>query len=80
MNRITRVEVIDENGRSYVNWEDDNDVSWQLQDEERTLKVFVEKVKPISPPQTLFDVIRNLGYSVDMCYEIVDAVEEFQND
>ena len=25
MNRITRVEVIDENGRSYVNWEDDND-------------------------------------------------------
>ena len=29
-------------------------------------------------PKTLFDVIRNLGYSVDACYEIVDAVEEFQ--
>jgi len=28
--------------------------------------------------KTLFDVIRNLGYSVDMCYEIVDAVEEFE--
>jgi hypothetical protein len=27
-------------------------------------------------PQTLFDVIRNLGYSVDMCYEILDAVKE----
>ena len=26
-------------------------------------------------PKKLFDVIRNLGYSVDMCYEIVDAVE-----
>ena len=29
-------------------------------------------------PLTLFDVIRNLGYSIDMCDEIVDAVEEFQ--
>ena len=46
MTRITRVEVIDENGRSYVNWEDDNDVSWQFQDGGRTLKVFVNKVKP----------------------------------
>lgn len=45
MTRIIRFEVIDENGRSYVNWEDDNDVSWQLQDNEKTLKVFVNKVK-----------------------------------
>jgi hypothetical protein len=29
-------------------------------------------------PLTLYDVIRNLGYSVDMCDEIVDAVEEFE--
>ena len=43
MTRITRLEVIDENGRSYVNWEDDNDVSWQFQDGGRTLKVFVNK-------------------------------------
>ena len=43
MTRITRVEVIDENGRSYVSWEDDNDVSWQFQDGGRTLKVFVNK-------------------------------------
>ena len=43
MTKITRVEVIDENGRSYVNWEDDNDVSWQFQDGGRTLKVFVNK-------------------------------------
>ena len=43
MTIITRVEVIDENGRSYVSWEDDNDVSWQFQDGGRTLKVFVNK-------------------------------------
>jgi hypothetical protein len=135
MTRITRVEIIDENGRSYVNWEDDNDVSWQFQDNGKTLKIFVNKVKPKTgeegavealekfqnnwllgkkcpetkleikkldsvesikaeikmlqsklefyeelekQPKTLFDVIRNLGYSVDMCYEIVDAVEEFE--
>jgi hypothetical protein len=74
MTRITRVEVIDENGRSYVNWKDDNDVSWQFQDDGKTLKVFVNKVKP----KTLFDVIRNLGYSFDAVYEIVDAIEEFE--
>jgi hypothetical protein len=46
MTRITRVEIIDGEGRSYVSWEDDNDVSWQFQDDGKTLKVFVNKVKP----------------------------------
>jgi hypothetical protein len=135
MNRITRVEVIDENGRSYVNWEEDNDITVSYQDDGRTLKVFVNTMKPKTgeeralealdkfqndwllgkkcpetkleiknlnsvesikaeikvlqsklefyeelekQPLTLFDVIRNLGYSVDMCDEIVDAVEEFE--
>jgi len=135
MTRITRVEVIDENGRSYVNLEDDNDVSYQLQDDGKTLKVFVNKVKSRTgeeealealdkfqndwllgkkcpetkleiknlnsveaieaeikllqsklefykeldnQTQTLFDAIRNLGYSIDCCDEIVDAVEAFQ--
>jgi hypothetical protein len=45
MTKITRIEVIDENGRSYVNHGDDNDVSWQFQDDGRTLKVFVNKPK-----------------------------------
>jgi hypothetical protein len=74
MTRITRVEVIDENGRSYVSWEDDNDIVTSIQDDGKTLKVFVNKVKP----KTLFDVIRNLGYSFDAVYEIVDAIEEFE--
>jgi ribosome-associated translation inhibitor RaiA len=54
MTRITRLEVIDENGRSYVSWEDDNDVSWQFQDGGRTLKVFVNKVKPKSPVEEAY--------------------------
>ena len=39
--RVTRIEVIDQSGRSYVNWDESNDVTWQLQDDGRTLKVFV---------------------------------------
>ena len=39
--RITRIEVIDQSGRSYVNWDENNDVTYQLQDDGRTLKVFV---------------------------------------
>jgi hypothetical protein len=46
MTRITRVEVIDENGRSYVNWEEDNDITLSYQDDGRTLKVFVNTMKP----------------------------------
>ena len=48
----------------------------ELNDETRQL---FDKIRNAYPkPQTLFDVIRNLGYSIDMCYEIVDAVEEFE--
>ena len=46
MAQITRIEVIDENGRSYVNWENDNDITTSYQDDGRTLKVFVNTVKP----------------------------------
>jgi hypothetical protein len=37
-----------------VNWEDDNNVSWQFQDDGRTLKVFVNKVKPKSPVEEAY--------------------------
>ena len=48
----------------------------ELNDETRPL---FDKIRNAYPkPETLFDVIRNLGYSVDMCDEIVDAVEEFE--
>lgn len=46
MTRITRLEIITDTGRDYVNWEDDNDITVSYQDDGRTLKVFVDKVKP----------------------------------
>ena len=39
---ITRVEVIDQEGRSYVNWDAKNSVFTSIQDEGRTLKVFIK--------------------------------------
>ena len=54
MTRITRVEVIDENGRSYVNWEEDNDITLSYQDDGRTLKVFVNTMKPKSPAEEAY--------------------------
>jgi len=42
--KVTRVEVIDENGRSYVNWQKNNTVTLDLQDNGRTLKVFIKKL------------------------------------
>ena len=54
MTRITRVEVIDENGRSYVNWKEDNDITLSYQDDGRTLKVFVNTMKPKSPVEEAY--------------------------
>lgn len=43
---ITRVEVIDENGRSYTKYlSDDQMVCYDIQDDGRTLKVFINKIK-----------------------------------
>ena len=40
---VTRVEVIDEEGRSYVNYlNEDQRVHFSLQDDDRTLKVFID--------------------------------------
>jgi len=39
--KVTRVEVIDNKGRAYTKW-DVNNVELQLQDDERTLKLFVQ--------------------------------------
>lgn len=40
---IKRVEVIDEYGRSYINIDPKNKVELSLQDDSRTLKVFISK-------------------------------------
>ena len=46
MTRTTRVEIITDTGRDYVNWDDDNDITASYQDGAKTLKIFVNKVKP----------------------------------
>ena len=46
MTRITRVEIITDTGRDYVCWEEDNDITVSYQDDGKTLKVFVNTVKP----------------------------------
>jgi hypothetical protein len=42
---VVRVEVIDENGRSYVNWNKDNIVNISIQDEGKTMKIFIHQEK-----------------------------------
>ena len=54
MNRITRVEVIDENGRSYVNWEENNYITVSYQDDGMTLKVFVNTMESKSPAEKAY--------------------------
>ena len=45
MKAVTRFEVIDESGRAYVKYLDkDEEIKYNLQDDERTLKVFINKV------------------------------------
>ena len=44
MRGVNRVEVIDENGRSYTKYLKDNEgIKYSLQDDNRTLKVFIDK-------------------------------------
>ena len=41
LEKVNRVEVIDQNGRSYVNWKPTNKTEISLQDGMKTLKVFI---------------------------------------
>jgi hypothetical protein len=41
LEKVTRVEVIDQKGRSYVNWKPTNKTEISFQDDGRTLKVFI---------------------------------------
>ena len=44
MKRVNRFEVIDENGRSYTKYlKDGEKIKYDLQDDDRTLKVFIDK-------------------------------------
>ena len=41
LKNCNRVEVIDDTGRVYVNWKKNNQVQLSLQDDGRTLKIFI---------------------------------------
>lgn len=44
LGKVTRVEVIETGkGRAYVNWNKGNKVEAKLQDDGRTLKIFISK-------------------------------------
>lgn len=43
LSKCTRIEVIDTNGRSYTNWNEKNRVDLSVQDDGRTLKIFISK-------------------------------------
>lgn len=45
LHTCNRVEVIDENGRSYVNWKKDNNISIHFQDNNKTVKIFIDQNK-----------------------------------
>jgi len=42
LEKVNRVEVIDQNGRSYVNWKPTNKVRLSIQDDGRTAKIFID--------------------------------------
>ena len=46
LDKVTRIEIIDQDGRSYVNWDETNKVELSFQDDKRTLKVFISRVNP----------------------------------
>jgi hypothetical protein len=43
LDNVSRVEVIDEKGRSYVNWDESNKVALLFQDKGKTIKVVIKK-------------------------------------
>ena len=43
--KLTRIEVIDSDGRSYVHWSNMHNITLSVQDEGKTLKVFIKEKK-----------------------------------
>jgi len=44
LDKVTRVEVIDDNGRAYTNWDAKNKTEISMQDNGRTIKIFLTRV------------------------------------
>lgn len=39
--KANRIEIIDDTGRAYTNWKDDNQIGISIQDGGKTIKVFI---------------------------------------
>jgi len=81
LEKCTRVEVIDDTGRAYVNIHIDNVVSISLQDDRRTLKVFIKK-EPINLAKELKKEVRKLNKMTEQKYNnicSIDSIREQQS-
>ncbi len=52
---ITRVEVITDKGREFVSWDDKNEVTLNIQNDGKTLKVFIQQQPDIDYLKAAFD-------------------------
>lgn len=39
--KANRIEIIDDTGRAYTNWKEDNQIGISIQDDGKTIKVFI---------------------------------------
>jgi hypothetical protein len=74
---ITRVEVISDTGRDYVNWNPDNKITTSLQDDGKTLKIFVTNTEEPEMPITKPEFYDNLTPGDKTRYNV--AEEEVSN-
>lgn len=79
--KVTRVEVIDDNGRVYVNTNPYNKVSTDLQDNERTLKIFISRQD--NPQKTFLERLSELQEEYNQYFrtlqEIINAQKDVNN-
>jgi len=67
VSKVTRLEVIDENGRSYTKYHI-SDVKFSLQDDDRTLKIFLEVQKNDLVELTDEEIAQAVGSPIDEVY------------
>ena len=72
LSTVTRVEVIDEKGRTYVNWNPKNIVQISMQDDNKTMKIFIKQKKM---EKEYFIIMYGLGggYNTET-YEVVQEI------
>jgi hypothetical protein len=67
VSKVTRLEVIDENGRSYTKYRI-SDIKFSLQDDDRTLKIFLEVQKNDLVELTDEEIAQAVGSPIDEVY------------